>query len=512
MVQTRAQSAKTRQGLASGLSEIKRDPKPFSELKPKALHSAHVLQCRAERAEIKGQRKMRARRLVQQILGSNRIFSGTVCIPSAHAARQNDKVRLSDIAAAIALGRAIVYWADGSFGGGGAKKGIMGAGVAWLEGSEYLAQSFALGHNNGTSEDAELFAIAAALGKAKKQVEKRKDIRLVRVYSDSSCVLTSLGRGQHPCFGPMISARTALQGLYERAEWLTANGAAVELVWLKGHSASQGNVRADKAATEAVKQQALLCEVKEHRDNALSQARLFTNEDVPDKWKELGQDWAEEWLYRANVPYRRNNHVNEVSDVKEEPLSPVAEDHTVEGDTSVNEGMPAIQTKSAHEEPPDFKSAGWDWRLYGVTLPKHDLQVVSQVQNAEPEPPDSRHGDFVLREHSLPFDNEIPNAERGRCDSHQNGFVLPDHDLYGNVAGREVLADLRKTFESINKDIANLERYVARKAPEKQLMSLRAELQQLDIKRDRIAEQFQAHTDRLLAHEGPMCLIKIEEP
>ncbi|KAF1914726.1 ribonuclease H-like domain-containing protein, partial [Ampelomyces quisqualis] len=240
----------------------------------------------------KAKRKLRVRRLHDQILGPGRVFSGTISLPDVNLAREYDATRLGDVLANIKLGRALVYWTDGAFGGPGTKAGVMGAGVAWHDGSKYFTQSFHLGHGTGNHDDAELFAIAAALGKAKKKVQSGRGVQLVRIYSDSLSILEALRNGHAMRFGPMLSQRTALEGMYERADWLAVNGVAVTLIWVKAHSNSEGNRRADKAASAAVREQALVRE-------QIGQGKIFTEADIPDVWRKLGPDWAEEWLFRA---------------------------------------------------------------------------------------------------------------------------------------------------------------------------------------------------------------------
>jgi ribonuclease HI len=458
----------------------------------KVLHS--------QLGESKAERRLRVQRLSTQILGPGRAFSGTIWIPDAHHARENDAARLADISVDMALGHAVVYWTDGSLGCSGAKAGFMGAGVAWLNSSKYVAESFELGHATGTNQDAELFAIAAAMGKAKRQREKNKEIRLVRIFSDSDGVLRALYLGGRLCLGPMLRQRTALQGLYERADWLMANGVAVQLVWLKGHSGSEGNVHADKAAAKAVTQQALLREQDNH-GKPFTVENFLTDADVPDKWRELGPDWAREWLVRANEQRCEFAPNEALDDDDEDDLSRVAAKSSSEEAVQVSEEVLQvnvdeldIRTNPGDDRASEAGSGEWDWRRYGVTLPKDNLRVNNDLPEDELGP----------RE-------EVPRAQSGVFDSRHNGFMLPEHHLYGNVTTREAMADLRKKFESVSKDITNLERHIAREATKKSFMLLRANLRKLDIKRDRIVAEFQAQTERLLVQEGDMPLIKIEE-
>jgi ribonuclease HI len=297
MVQTRKQSAKVREGLTSHLPHSRSASKLSFKPPLISANAPRNHKLREQLGELKGRRRLRARRLRDLILGPGRTFSGKIFIPNSIDARDTDSARLNDIAAARLLGHAIVYWADGAYGVQGAQEGFMGAGVVWQDEKNIYSMHYKLGRRTGNNEDAEVFAIAAALGRATKEVKRSKDIRLVRIITDAMNVLEKLARGIQWRFGPMLAKRTALQGLYERTEWLTAQGVSVELVWAKGHSKSEGNRFADRAAHRAVKEQAQVIEPYTGDDKS---TRAMTEADVPEMWKELGPDWADEWLSRAN--------------------------------------------------------------------------------------------------------------------------------------------------------------------------------------------------------------------
>jgi len=157
-----------------------------------------------------------------------------------------------------------------------------------------------LGRNNGNSEDAEIFALAAALDLAVKSGNEGTKPRVVRIFSDAKSVLESLARGEYVRFGSMIGARSSLLDLYHHAEWLGHMGAKVELVWVKGHANSEGNKKADVCADWAVEEQAAIWE-REHPGQEGQSLEPKTVADVPRLWKEMGQHWAVEWLFRANM-------------------------------------------------------------------------------------------------------------------------------------------------------------------------------------------------------------------
>jgi ribonuclease HI len=188
----------------------------------------------------------------EKALGYNPKFSGRIIIPGPNEARDSDSVRLRYDNENLDRGHTVVYWSDGSYNGE-----CLGAGVAWLEGDAYYSQSFKLGKDVGNSADAEIYGIAAALSMAKKEVKRKQEIRLVKVYSDAQWVLEEIRLGYSSNLGPLIvdDDQSALQDIYERAKWLTAKGVDVELIWVKGHHLSKGNIMADEAAGEATKRQ-----------------------------------------------------------------------------------------------------------------------------------------------------------------------------------------------------------------------------------------------------------------
>lgn len=192
------------------------------------------------------------RAAVFRSLVGDRIFSGTVVITDPTEARKSDHVRLRD----IDWNTSAVFWADGSL---GFLRGYsMGAGVAWIEGSKWITRAYTLGQHKGLSEDGELFAIYAALLLAAERLLSQLDLgiqtlKLVRVFTDSLGILQSLSRGTCPALGPLIPelGTFAVQHLFEDVDWLVEHGVKVELVWVKGHSKSEGNRMANQAAGSA---------------------------------------------------------------------------------------------------------------------------------------------------------------------------------------------------------------------------------------------------------------------
>jgi hypothetical protein len=90
--------------------------------------------------------------------------------------------------------------------------------------------------------------------------------------------------------------------LFERAEWLRAQGVTVELLWVKGHANSKANKLADYLASEAVDVQAIDL-IREQSFGLGQTTRFMTVADVPTMYTELGSDWVDEWLSRTNKEF-----------------------------------------------------------------------------------------------------------------------------------------------------------------------------------------------------------------
>ncbi|KAF1837440.1 hypothetical protein BDW02DRAFT_595588 [Decorospora gaudefroyi] len=250
--------------------------------------------------------KQRRARIVQQTIGQNTAFAGTVYVDPC-AAWQDDKTRIQDVLARYHHKRAAVFWTDGS----ASKYGMLGAAVVWratLENTwkdgDWLEASYAIGYQTrgAAAADAELFAIAAALDIAQGWVQNdRTRFELVRVYSDASTQLHQIRKDAPRDFGPMLGPELAVKALYERAQWLADQGVKVELHWVKGHKNSLGNKRADTVARMATEQQTLVTLADDAFDSGVAMTgKMVTEKGVPAWVKEQGPDWVDEWLWRAN--------------------------------------------------------------------------------------------------------------------------------------------------------------------------------------------------------------------
>lgn len=128
----------------------------------------------------------RLKRLHDSVLGPSPRFPGTITIPDTIEARLEDEMRIQDLEPFLQIGTAQVYWVNGSN-----NHGFLGAGVTWQENGQFFTASHPLGpaDTEGGCGDAELFAVAAALGQAQAQVERVNELKVVRIFSDSKDVL-----------------------------------------------------------------------------------------------------------------------------------------------------------------------------------------------------------------------------------------------------------------------------------------------------------------------------------
>jgi ribonuclease HI len=289
MAITRSATAKAKRGNADRLQRLlkahdRREELHIPPVKPLPLPLPSKKQSRRLR-------RRRLERMHDSILGPWPVFPGAVVIPSAVDARLPDSTRIQDLELLLQTGAAQVYWVDGS-----ESKGFLGAGVVWKEGCRFISVEYPLGQSTGgNNSDSELFALAAALGRAKKFMQKGNQLKVVRVFSDAQGILQKIHNGVCYIFGPMLTARTALEGLYDRAQWLKDRNVSIELTWIKGHSGSEGNILADKAACQATVDQALSPPPPTPFFSVVK-----TELDVPQMWRDRGQDWIDEWLWRAN--------------------------------------------------------------------------------------------------------------------------------------------------------------------------------------------------------------------
>jgi len=163
-----------------------------------------------------------------------------------------------------------------------------------LQQYEIESDGYMLGRFTGNSNDAELYAIAAALSRAVVDVQlQNRKIDRVRIISDSLIVLEALKRPN--CLGlplgPIITSRLAIQDIFSHADWLAAHEINLELRWVKGHANSNGNKAADREAGRAVSRQGEL----------LGPLDDTTQETVPQILREASQDITDEWLYRMRT-------------------------------------------------------------------------------------------------------------------------------------------------------------------------------------------------------------------
>jgi len=158
---------------------------------------------------------------------------------------------------------------------------------------KWKIHSYELGQDNGTSVDSELFGIAAALGLAAKKVlgSKEKCVERVRVFTDCMALLDGIKEGTTCDLGPAILSPWALQDVYDHTDFLLDLGVVVELIWQKGHAYSEGNIKADWAAYEAVQTQS---------QTFTGRSEWKKKQDAPRGLADLGPDSLDEWCWRVN--------------------------------------------------------------------------------------------------------------------------------------------------------------------------------------------------------------------
>lgn len=231
---------------------------------------------------------------------SGRPFAGRVII-DREAGFQTDKIRLKDIANDPKNGAAVAYWTDGSVGGNGNKKGVMGGGMVGKSGRYKYRLTEDAGRYTGDSQDSELFAIAMALKYAKQEIQGFAEFRILRIYTDAQNLLMDL-KSKDPSqgtIGPLISGEImALEVLYGHTECLFRLGVAVELIWVKSHMNSTANEEAHGLARKAVREHAEF--QSRVYGEGVPERRVMTTKDAPKAFKKLREDWVEEWLFRAN--------------------------------------------------------------------------------------------------------------------------------------------------------------------------------------------------------------------
>ncbi|KAF2827887.1 hypothetical protein CC86DRAFT_265245, partial [Ophiobolus disseminans] len=242
-------------------------------------------------------------RIINNTIGEHRIFAGTVIFRDRLEARRcKDTDLLSGIKDQYSTGKAIAYWTDGSLKHSNADtRAILGAGVVHqarnkLGKSKWKIYSYELGEATGSSSDAELFGVAAALGLAVERVLRSEagSVERVRVFTDNRLNLEAIEAGTIRLFGPAVSAPWALQNIYDHVDFLVERGVRVELVWLKAHALSEGNIKADQAAFGAVQKQL---------HSSARESGFKRKETVPAEIAKMGQNSIEERYWRVNSWY-----------------------------------------------------------------------------------------------------------------------------------------------------------------------------------------------------------------
>ncbi|RMZ73124.1 trna-dihydrouridine synthase 1 [Pyrenophora seminiperda CCB06] len=255
----------------------------------------HELQARTIRSK-------RLERMYYQILWSKQ-FAGTIHMDTA-AGYEDDEHRLRNIAALVENGIAIVYWTDGAFGLVRDRSGVLGAGATALWGSQKYDLWLNGGRWTGDCSDAELLGLSLALRHAADLVGQGAKFKLIRIFTDSLSALKALN-WDHPekiYLGPLIPGdRMAIERVISDSIWLYERNIKVEVAWVKGHYKSAGNIMADRLAQRAVSYH---CHDQKivYRGHVATRIAM-TADKAPAAFKALGQDWVDEWLFRANAEF-----------------------------------------------------------------------------------------------------------------------------------------------------------------------------------------------------------------
>jgi hypothetical protein len=104
-------------------------------------------------------------------------------------------------------------------------------------------------------------------------------------------ILQDIEEGTIRNLGPAISSPWALEDVYGLTDFLVDSGVVVELVWVKGHAYSEGNIRADLAAGEASQNQL---------DASTGNYGWNRKQHVPAQIAEMGPDSVDKWYWRVN--------------------------------------------------------------------------------------------------------------------------------------------------------------------------------------------------------------------
>ena len=108
--------------------------------------------------------------------------------------------------------------------------------MAWCEpnghgGWQWKEEGYQCGQDTGEAADAEVFAVAAALGHAITKVGSECSVvQKVRMFSDCRIVLEGLDTGSISCLGPALSSGWAVQAIYDRTDFLEERDVSIQLV------------------------------------------------------------------------------------------------------------------------------------------------------------------------------------------------------------------------------------------------------------------------------------------
>lgn len=248
----------------------------------------------------KGHATRRRRAIAQRLIG-NRCFAGTIVVDydDAHKNDQHRILELVDLEYGGFRPGWQGYWTDGSM-----VRGRLGASVVEIGsfcmdkpnwGIKDRARAWHLERCSGKSGDAELFAIAAALGMALDEVNSSRWMHTVRIYTDARSLLMAIKNSTGGVIGPVTDSADplAIQLVYDRAEALYNSAVRVELHWVKGHLFSNMNERADRSAR-------LAAECPPPTTGSQSEGDFEVWPEMPQSISAKGKDVVQEWRNLGN--------------------------------------------------------------------------------------------------------------------------------------------------------------------------------------------------------------------
>jgi ribonuclease HI len=203
----------------------------------------------------------RERRIYKQIMHDSRRRFAATAIPYT----SGEGVDVMDVFYShghLGAGSTSVYFCDGSLKyATESDDGLSASAVVWQDETTWMKETTAHPRYSGQSNDAELYAVNMAFEVALRHIsDPKRNIDNIVIFTDSQDIVMMLA-GEADCKRPLgpipTNGRWALEDIYSAAEQLEVAGKKVVVAWIKGHKKGQtgteGNRKADKAASSAIK-------------------------------------------------------------------------------------------------------------------------------------------------------------------------------------------------------------------------------------------------------------------